>query len=99
MGLDRFLGPSGGGNLDHVAAGILVELVELEVAVVVAGGLRDGAAILQQAYAGAFEAVDHAVRLDRERAADEAFRVAPEIAVIDPRLAPKVRPHHLEPLL
>src|SRR4029450_652558 len=34
-----------------------------------------------------------------QRAADEAFRIAPEIAVVDPRPGPGFRLHHLEPLL
>src|SRR5262245_9302084 len=97
--LDRPLGAAGGGNLDEVRTGILVQLVEFEVAVVVAHRLRDGPAVLAEADARAFDAIDDAVRLGRQRAADEAFRIAPEIAVVDTRLGPGFRLHHLEPLL
>src|SRR5262245_23537528 len=86
-------------DLDHVGAGAFLELVELEVAVVVTGGLRHQLAILQKLHARAFNTVDYAARLGRYAAADEAGRIAPEVAVVDPRLAAELRPHHLEALL
>src|SRR5712672_2575455 len=84
---------------DHVFARTLVELVELEIPVTVAGGLRDQAAVLEQSYAGALDAVDDAVCLRRDAAADETFRIAPQIAVVDPRLAGELGPHDFEALL
>src|SRR4029079_15241822 len=56
-------------------------------------------AVLEQFDVGPLDAIDRAVRLARDRAADEAFRVAPEVAVIDPRLAAELGLHHLEALL
>src|SRR5438128_3468477 len=66
-------------DLDHITAGVLVELVEFEVAVIVAPGLGDRTTVLEEAHARALDAIDDAVRLRRNRAADETFRVAPEI--------------------
>src|SRR5262245_54364034 len=97
--LHRPLGAPGGGNLDEVGTGIFVQLVEFEVAVIVAHRLRHDPAVLAEADARALDAIDDAVRLHRQRAADEAFRIAPEIAVVDPRLGPGFRLHHLEPFL
>src|SRR5262245_20149531 len=97
--LHRPLGASRGGNLDEVGTGILVQLVEFEVAVIVAHGLRHDPAALAEANARALDAIDDAVRLRRERAADEALRIAPKIAVVDPWLGPGFRLHHLEPFL
>src|ERR1051325_113623 len=79
-----------------VAARILVELVELEVAVVVGGGARDGLAVLDQMDVRALDAIDHAAHFRRDAATDEAFAVAPEVAVIDPRLGFCFGVHHLE---
>src|SRR2546428_9906456 len=99
IGFDRFLGDSPDGNLDEVAAGILVELVEFEVAVIVAHGVGDRAAVLAEPNARALDAINAAVRLRRKRPADEAFRIAPEIAVIDARAAAQLGPHHFEALV
>src|SRR5437667_534144 len=85
-------------DLDRIGARTLVELVELEIPVVVAGRLGDQRAVAQQPYARAFHAIDEAIRLRRERAADEAFRIAPEVAVVDPRLAGELGLHHFEAL-
>src|SRR4029450_7527340 len=41
-------------------------------------------------------AIDDAARLRRHRTADEAFRVAPEIAVINPRTGAQFGSHPLE---
>src|SRR6476620_6200576 len=97
--LDRLAGVPWRGDLDLVAARILVELVELEVAVVVARHFSDRAAVPGQANACSLHAIDRAIRLRCQCAADEAFRIAPEIAVIDPRLGAGVRLHHLQSLL
>src|SRR5580700_4987272 len=59
-GLER-PGAAAGENLHGVAAGILVELVEFEIAVIVGGGHRHRHAVLDQLDAGAFDAVDDAV--------------------------------------
>src|SRR5262245_14841648 len=65
----------------------------------VAHRLRHDPAVLAEADVRALNAIEDAVRLRRQRAADETFRIAPEIAVVDPRLGPGFRLHHLEPLL
>src|SRR2546430_8812328 len=93
---DRFLASPFSRYFDDICARILVELVESEIAVVVARGFRDRSAILDEANARALDAVDHAIRLYRQRAADKAFRVAPEIAVIDARASAQFRLHHFE---
>src|SRR5262249_46330001 len=98
MGLDRFLAPPLRGNLDNIRARLLIEPIEFEIAVVVTGRLRDRSAVLDEANARALDAIDRAVRLRRERAADEAFRVAPEIAVIDAGTSAQLRFHHVEVL-
>src|SRR5262249_14534100 len=67
--------------------------------VVVACGFRDQRAAPRQAHAGALDAIDRAVRLRRQRAANEALRIAPEVAVIDARRRPQFGLHHFEPLL
>src|SRR5262245_66340670 len=95
-GFDRFFAPALRRYLDDVRARAFVELVEFEIAVVVARGLRDRSAILTEANARALVAIDDAVRLRCQRAADEAFRVAPEIAVINPRTGAQFGFHHLE---
>src|ERR1051325_515064 len=82
---DGFPASSGRLDLDRVGARVPVELVELEVAVVVARRLGHGAAVLHQPHLRALDAVDHAALLGRHRAADEAFCVAPEVAVPDAR--------------
>src|SRR5260370_11513908 len=46
LGLDGLLAPALDRYLDDIGAGVLIELVEFEVAVVIAGGLRNGAAVL-----------------------------------------------------
>src|SRR5262245_17368543 len=66
-------------DLDHIGAGVFLELVELEVAVVIACGLRHHLAILRKLHARAFNAVDYAAHLGRDAAADEGSRIAPEI--------------------
>ena len=88
-----------GRDFHDIGARVLVELVELEVAVVVARGLGDQQAAAQQPHARALDAVDDAVCLRRERAADEAFRIAPQVAVIDARLGGELGPHHFEALV
>src|SRR5262249_3502543 len=67
-----------------------------EIAIVVARGLRDRSAILAEANARALDTINDAIRLRRQRAADEAFRVAPEIAVINPRTAAQFGFHHFQ---
>src|SRR5262252_8613535 len=96
---DGFLAPALRRYLDEIRARALVELVEFEVAIVVARGLRDRSAILAEANARALDAIDDAIHLRRQRAADEAFRVAPEIAVINPRMAAQFGLHHFQLLL
>src|SRR5262245_6279685 len=98
MGLGRFLAPPFRGNLDNIRARLLIEPIKFEIAIVVARCLRDRSAVLDEANARALNAIDRAVRLRRERAADEAFRVAPEIAVIDAGTSAQLRFHHVEVL-
>ena len=86
-------------DLHDIGARVLVELVEFEVAVVVARRLGDRDAVARQPHGRALDAIDDAIGLGRERAADEAFRIAPEVAVVDPRLGAELGPHHLEPLV
>src|SRR5262249_18798487 len=93
---DGFLVPALRRYLEEIRARALVELVEFEIAIIVARGLRDRSAILAEANARALDAINDAIRLRRQRAADEAFRVAPEIAVIDPRTAAQFGLHHFE---
>src|SRR5215813_5783066 len=95
-GFDGFFAPALRRYLDDVCARALVELVEFEIAIVVARRLRDRSAILTEANARTFDAIDDAIHLRRQRAADEAFRVAPEIAVINPRTGAQFGFHHLE---
>src|SRR5215472_7466603 len=95
---DGFLVPALRRYLDQIRARALIELVEFEIAIIVARGLRDRSAILAEANTRALDAIDDAIRLRRQRAADEAFRVAPEIAVIDPRTAAQFGLHHFEML-
>src|SRR5215472_18665020 len=90
------LGPAARENLHRVAAGIFAELVEFEIAVIVGGGRRDRRAVLEELHAGALDAIDRAVLLLRHRAADEAFRIAPQVAVIDSRTRPEFGLHHVE---
>src|SRR5271170_1976831 len=78
------LGPAAGVDLQRVAARILVEPVEFEIAVIIGRGHGDGGAVLDELHARARDAIDGAVLFLGERAADEAFRIAPQIAVIDP---------------
>src|SRR5262245_14318656 len=85
--------------LDEICARILIELVEFEIAVIIAGRLRDRSAVLDQANARALDAIDHAVRFRRHGAANETLRVAPEIAVVDARASAQFRLHHFETLL
>src|SRR5262249_8792713 len=98
LGFDRFLALPLRGDLDNIRPRILIELVESEIAVVVARRLRDRSAVLDEANACALDAVDRAVRLHRERAADETLRVTPEIAVIDAGARAQLRFHHVEVL-
>src|SRR5215469_15480362 len=95
---DGFLVPALRRYLDDVRARALVELVEFEIAIVVARRLRDRSAILAEANARALDAIDDAIDLRRQRSADEAFRVAPEIAVIDPGAAAQLGLHHFQRL-
>src|SRR5215813_4839125 len=67
-----------------------------EVAVVVACRLGHDSAVLEEPDARALDAIDDASGFGRDRTANEAFRVAPEIAVIDPRLGGEFGTHHLE---
>src|SRR5262249_59508840 len=98
-GFDGFFAPALRRYLDDVRARALVELVEFEVAIVIARRLRDRSAILAEANAGALDAIDDAIHLRRQRAADEAFRVAPEIAVINPGAGAQLGFHHFQRLL
>ena len=93
------LGVAAGKDLHSVAARILVELVEFEVAVIVCRRQCDRGAVLDQLDAGALDAIDDAVSFLGERAADETLRIAPQIAIIDPRLRAKLGLHHFEILL
>src|SRR5262249_27872198 len=52
-----------------------------------------------QPYACALDAIDDPARFRRERATDEAFRIAPQVAVIDARLRAELGPHHFKALL
>src|SRR6516225_5246913 len=96
---DGFLAPALRRYLDEIRARAFVELVEFEIAIIVARGLRDRSAILAEANAGALDAIDDAIHLRRQRAADEAFRVAPEIAVINPGAGAQLGFHHFQRLL
>src|SRR6516165_9350172 len=96
---DGFLAPALRRYLDEIRARAFIELVEFEVAIVIARRLRDRSAILAEANARALDAIDDAIHLRRQRAADEAFRVAPEIAVINPRAAAQLWLHHFQRLL
>src|SRR5262245_16970686 len=95
-GSDPFVAPALRRYLDDVRARALVELVEFEIAIIIARGLRDRSAILAETNARTLDAIDDAARLRRQRAADEAFRVAPEIAVINPRMAAQFGFHHFQ---
>src|SRR5579883_1247086 len=97
--VDDLLRPPRRLDLERVGAGILVEVVELEVAVVVAPRLRDRAAILHEPHLGALDTVDRAVLLGRDRAADEALGVTPQIAVPHARARAELRPHGLQRLV
>src|SRR5260370_2995105 len=76
-----------------------MELVEFEVAIVGARRLSDRSAILAEANARALDAIDDAIHLRRQGAADEALRVAPEIAIIHPGAGAQLGLHHFERLL
>src|SRR5262245_50225863 len=93
---DGFLAPALRQYLDEIRARALVELVEFKIAIIVARRLRDRSAILTESNARALDAIDDTVRFRRQRAADEAFRVAPEIAVINPRTGAQFGFHHFE---
>src|SRR5258708_25764289 len=67
------LGSAAGENLQHIAAGIFIEPIEFEVAVIVGRRHRYRNAVLDQLHAGAFHAIDHAVLRLGDRAAAEAF--------------------------
>src|SRR5712671_7486349 len=97
--LDRLPGPAGRLDLDRIGAGALVELVELEIPVVVARRLRHRLAGLQEPDFGALDAVDGAALLGRQRAADEAGRIAPEIAVVDARPGAELGLDHRQSLV
>src|SRR5258705_1319834 len=97
--LDRLPGPAGHLDLDGVGAGAFVELVELEIPVVVARRLRPRLAGLQEPDFRALDAIDGAALLGRQRAADEAGRIAPEIAVVDARQGAELGLHHRKPLV
>src|ERR1700731_3964244 len=90
------LGAAAAKDLHGITAGFLVEPVEFEVAVIVGGGHRDRGAVPDQLHAGALDAIDRAVLLLGDRAADEALRIAPQVAVIDPRLRADVGLHDFE---
>src|SRR5208282_4112645 len=59
---------------------------------------RYGGSILDELHAGALDAVDDTVLLLGDRAADETFRVAPEVAIEDPRFCAELGLHHFEVL-
>src|SRR4029077_3083360 len=90
------LGAAAGENLHGIAAGILLETIEFEVAVIVGRRHRDRNAVLDQLHAGALDAIDDAVLVPGHRAADEAFGIAPQVAIVDPRLRVQLRLHHFE---
>src|SRR5215475_4535591 len=98
LGRDRFAAAARQ-DLDHIRPRALAQPIKFEIAEIIARGLGDDAAILQQAHARALDAIDHAVGFRRDRPADEARRVAPEVAVIDARPRAEFRIHHLETLL
>src|SRR6202030_4580070 len=79
------LRPAAGENLHRIAAGILVESIEFEVAVIIGGRYRDRNAVLDQLDARALDAIDDAVLGLGDRAADEAFGIAPQVSIIDAR--------------
>src|SRR5215813_871209 len=93
-GFDRFFAPALRRYLDDVRARALVELVEFEIAIIIARRLRDRSAILAEANARTLDAIDDAIDFRRQRTADEAFRVAPQIAVIDPGMGAQFGLHH-----
>src|SRR5262245_20379314 len=86
-------------DLDHVAARVLAQPVESEVAVIVARGFRHDAAVLHQPHARAFDAIDESAGLGRDRAADEARRVAPQVAIVHARFRAELGPENLEALV
>src|SRR5262249_10332229 len=77
----------------------LIEPVELEVAVIVARRFRQERPALHQPNARALDAIDGTIRLCGERTADEAFRIAPQIAIVDARPRAQFGLHHFEALL
>src|SRR5262249_14973690 len=83
-------------DFDHIYSRVLVELVKFEVAVVVVCRLAHASAVREEPAARALDAIDAASAFGGDRTANEAFRVAPEIAVIDPRLGGEFGTHHLE---
>src|ERR1700683_4239251 len=93
------LGPAAGENLHAIAAGILVELIEFEVAVIVGRRHRDRNAVLDQLHARALDATAATVFRFGDRAADEAFGITPQVAIVDPRFRVQLRLHHFEILL
>src|SRR5206468_9835293 len=98
LGLD---GPAAAARRDlhHIAPRILLQPVETEVAVIVANGLAHDAAVLGQTHARTLDALDDAVHVARYRAADKAFRVAPQVAVVDARPGAELGLEHFEPVL
>src|SRR4051812_14876676 len=97
-GVECFL-PAFGRDFDLISPGVLCELVEFEIAIVISGRRGDRLAALEQPHGGALDAVDDVIGFRRHRAADEAGRVAPEIAIIDACLSGEIGPHHFEPLV
>src|SRR5262249_4605556 len=95
-GFDGFFAPALRRYLDDVRARALVELVEFEIAIIIARRLRDRSASLAESNARALDAIDDAIHVGRQRAADKAFRVAPEIPVINPRTGAQFGFHPLE---
>src|SRR5258708_536686 len=93
------LGWAAGENRQHIGAGIFMDLIEFEVAVFVGRRHLYRNAVLDQLHAGASDPIAHAVLGLGDRAADEAFGIAPKIAVIDPRLRIQLRLHHFEMFL
>src|SRR5579859_279236 len=66
---------AGGEDLNGIASRILIQPIEFKVAEIVRGGHRERGAVFDKLHACAFDAVDDALPLLGDRAADEAFRI------------------------
>src|SRR5208282_6196650 len=88
-----------GRDLHDIAPRVLVEPIKPEVAEVIAHRFSNGEVILHKPYLRTLNAVHTLTAIGRDSAADEAFRVAPQVAVIDARPGVKLGLHHFELLL